>query len=174
MTDDKCSDVSGRTSLALLYLEGEVEGSDGEVDGLGVHGPHLTQQVQDESTFVTHQTCQQLGDPTTHTRHVSSWGILQHTPDTSAAEGSYNTHQTRQQLRDPTTHTRHVSSWGILQHTPDTSAAGGSYKHTPDTSAAGGSYNTHQTRQQLGDPTNTHQTRQQLGDPTTHTRHVSS
>ena len=68
VTDDKCIRVCGRTSLTLLYLEGEVESSDGEVDGLGVHGPNFTQQVEDEATFVAHQTRQQLGDPTTNTQ----------------------------------------------------------------------------------------------------------
>ena len=53
------------TSLSLLDLEGEVQGSDGEVDGLGVHPAHLTQQVHDEAPFTPHQTGQQLRDPET-------------------------------------------------------------------------------------------------------------
>ena len=50
--------LCGLTSLALLYLEGEVEGADGEVDGLRVHGAHFVQQVEDEASLVTHETRQ--------------------------------------------------------------------------------------------------------------------
>ena len=44
-----------RTFLSLLHLEGEVECSDGEVDGLRVGLSHGTQQVQDVAPFLANQ-----------------------------------------------------------------------------------------------------------------------
>ena len=66
------------TSLTLLDLEGEVQGSDGEVDGLGVHPAHLTQQVHDEAPLTPHQTGQQLRDPETAVSCIHFPSILSH------------------------------------------------------------------------------------------------
>ena len=66
------------TSLTLLNLEGEVQGSDGEVDGLGVHPAHLTQQVHDEAPLTPHQTGQQLRDPETAVSCIHFPSILSH------------------------------------------------------------------------------------------------
>ena len=66
------------TSLSLLDLEGEVQGSDGEVDGLGVHPAHLTQQVHDEAPLTPHQTGQQLRDPETAVSCIHFPSILSH------------------------------------------------------------------------------------------------
>ena len=66
------------TSLTLLNLEGEVQGSDGEVDGLRVHPAHLTQQVHDEAPFTPHQTGQQLRDPETAVSCIDFPSILSH------------------------------------------------------------------------------------------------
>ena len=71
-------DLKILTSLTLLNLEGEVQGSDGEVDGLGVHPAHLTQQVHDEAPFTPHQTGQQLRDPETPVSCNDFPSILSH------------------------------------------------------------------------------------------------
>ena len=51
------------TLLSLLHLEGEVEGPDGEVHGLGKLLAHGAQQVEDTPTFLAHQARQQLWYP---------------------------------------------------------------------------------------------------------------
>ena len=71
-------DLKILTSLTLLDLEGEVQGSDGEVDGLGVHPAHLTQQVHDEAPLTPHQTGQQLRDPETAVSCIHFPSILSH------------------------------------------------------------------------------------------------
>ena len=71
-------DLKILTSLTLLNLEGEVQGSDGEVDGLRVHPAHLTQQVHDEAPFTPHQTGQQLRDPETAVSCNDFPSILSH------------------------------------------------------------------------------------------------
>ena len=53
----------GLTLLPLLHLEGEVEGTDGEVDGLGVGLAHGAEEVEDVGALATDQTGQQLGNP---------------------------------------------------------------------------------------------------------------
>ncbi len=60
------------TPFPLLDLERQVQGSDGEVHGLRVHAPDLTQQVQDQASFAPHQTRQQLRDPATSTHKNNS------------------------------------------------------------------------------------------------------
>ena len=64
------------TSFPLLYLECEVESSDGEVDSLRIHPPHLAQQVQNEAAFVPHQTRQKLWNPAAHRQYASAGGPL--------------------------------------------------------------------------------------------------
>ena len=71
-------DLQILTSLTLLNLEGEVQGSDGEVDGLRVHPAHLTQQVHDEAPLTPHQTGQQLRDPETAVSCNDFPSILSH------------------------------------------------------------------------------------------------
>ena len=52
----------GLTLLPLLHLEGEVEGADGEVDGLGVCLAHGAEEIEDVGALATDQTGQQLGN----------------------------------------------------------------------------------------------------------------
>ena len=56
-------DVHQLTSFSLFNFQGEIKCPDWEVDGLGVVTPDLTEEVQDQTTFVTDKTGQQLWNP---------------------------------------------------------------------------------------------------------------
>mgnify|MGYP001792164396 CR=1 FL=1 len=50
-------------SLALFYLQCEVQSSNREVHRLRIHPTHLTEKVQYQFTLITYQTRQQLRNP---------------------------------------------------------------------------------------------------------------
>ena len=66
LTWARASPVCKLTSLEplpLLNLQGQVEGTDGKVDGLRVHPAHCAQEVEDPLAFRPHQAGEELGYP---------------------------------------------------------------------------------------------------------------
>ena len=65
----KAGEVRWHTFLSLFHFDGEIERSNGEVNSLGIHLPHCTQQVDDVGTLIPNQTHQQLRNPVTKRQH---------------------------------------------------------------------------------------------------------